>query len=226
VIILIGGTLALFVAVCVLGGVLLSRRRARTVDASVSETVETTAPEPFEPHRKRMGVLAIVAGAAIAAVLIVAAGIVLLRMQRPGGGDVAAFSGPMSCTLDHAKSEGAVGAADVSFAVSGQMCVNGRTLYAPTRDGRHYERAILSSETHALDILTIDPSNGEFRRERYPLSDQSFNAARAAISGISDSALSCDEPDARTVVQTRNETLARFTAGQASQRFVWKCERR
>jgi hypothetical protein len=105
------------------------------------------------------------------------------------------------------------------------MCVNGRTLYAPTRDGHRYQRAILSSETHALDILTIDPRNGEFRRERYPLSDQSFNAARGTLTG-SDSALSCDEPDARAAVQARNETLQRFATGEASQRFVWKCEKR
>lgn len=224
VIILIGGTLALFVAVCVLGAVLLSRRRARTVPAP-SNHVETTSPEPFEPGRKRVGVLAIVAGAAVAAVLIVAAGVVLLRMQKPST-DVASFSGPMSCSLDHAKSERAVGAADVSFNVSGQMCINGRTLYAPTADGRRYQRSILSTETHGLDVLTIDPSSGEFRRERYPLSDQAFNAARAAISGQSDSALSCDDPGARSAVQTRNETLARYATGQASQRFVWRCEKR
>jgi hypothetical protein len=223
VIILIGGTLALFVAVCVLGAVLLSRRRPRSV-AHVNQNVETSSPEPFEPGRKRMGVLAIVAGAAVAAVLIVAAGVVLLRMQRPAN-EATAFSGPMSCTLDRTASQGAVGAADVSFTVSGQMCVNGRTLYAPTRDGHRYQRAILSSETHALDILTIDTSNGEFRRERYPLSDQSFNAARGTLTG-SDSALSCDEPDARAAVQARNETLQRFATGEASQRFVWKCEKR
>ncbi|MFT3729580.1 MAG: serine protease [Terricaulis sp.] len=225
VVILIGGTLALFVAVCVLGAVLLSRRRRHAANGGNHTTVETTAPEPFEPGRKRVGVVAIVGGAAVAAVLIVAAGILLLRMQRPGA-DVSAFAGPMSCTLDHSKSEGAVGAADVSFSVSGQMCINGRTMYAPTRDGHSYQRAILSSETHGLDVLTIEPSTGEFRRERYPLSDQNFSAARNAISGQSDSALSCDEPNASAAVQARNETLTRFTSGQPSQRFVWRCARR
>jgi S1-C subfamily serine protease len=223
VVILIGGTLALFVAVCVLGAVLLSRRRSRTVER-VTMDVEASPPEPFEPHRRRMGVLAIVAGAAVAAVLIVGAGVLLLRMRQPAEA-TSAFTGPLSCTLDHDASKGAIGAADVSFTVSGNMCINDRTLYAPTRDGHRYERAILSPETHALDILTIDPHSGEFRRERYPLSDDAFNAARNAASGP-DSALSCDEPDARTAVQTRNETLMRFATGQPSQRFVWKCEKR
>jgi hypothetical protein len=106
------------------------------------------------------------------------------------------------------------------------MCINGRTLYAPSRDGHRYQRAILSSETHGLDVLTIDAATGEFRRERYPLSDQSFEAARGAISAQSDNALSCDEPDARAAVQTRNETLMRFTSGEPSQRFVWRCAKR
>jgi hypothetical protein len=104
--------------------------------------------------------------------------------------------------------------------------VNGRTLYAPTRDGHRYERAILSTETHALDVLTIDPHSGEFRRERYPLSDQAFDAAHAATASASDNALSCDEPDASAAVQSRNGTLARFATGQPSQSFVWKCQKR
>jgi len=225
VVILIGGTLALFVAVCVLGAVLLARRRPRVVERASMEVVETSPPEPFEPQRRHMGVLAVVAGAAVAALLIVGAGIALLRVHQPAASGASAFDGPLSCTLDRNASRGAIGAADVSFSVSGQMCVNGRTLYAPSRDGRRYERTILSSETHALDVLTIDPTTGEFRRERYPLSDQAFDAAHATITG-SDNALSCDEPEARTAVQTRNDTLMRFATGQPSQRFVWKCEKR
>src|SRR5262249_18348613 len=168
VVILIGGTLALFVAVCVLGAVLLSRRRgqgrARAAEAAGGPTI--SEPEPFEPQRRRMGVLAVVAGATIAAVLIVAAGITLLRTHPAPARDPAGpFSGSVSCTLDRTASPGAVGAADVSFTVTGQMCVNGRTLYAPGPNGR-YQRAILSAETHGLDVLTIDPPSGEFRRER------------------------------------------------------------
>src|SRR6185312_10234326 len=151
VVILIGGTLALFVAVCVLGAVLLSRRRAqergRTAEVSNGQP-KIGEPEPFEPQRRRMGVLAVVAGATIAAVLIVAAGITLLRTHPAPVRDPAGpFVGSVSCTLDRTASPGAVGAADVSFTVTGQMCVNGRTLYAPAANGR-YQRAILSAETH------------------------------------------------------------------------------
>src|SRR5262249_18381970 len=124
VVILIGGTLALFVAVCVLGAVLLSRRRARdrgrTTDVSGAAQQPTIAePEPFEPNKRRMGVLAVVAGATIAAVLIVAAGVTLLRTHpAPPRDTQGPFAGSVSCTLDRTASQGAVGAADVSFTVS------------------------------------------------------------------------------------------------------------
>jgi hypothetical protein len=224
-VILIGGTLALFVAVCVLGAVLLSRRRNHVSAAPALEPA-VAAPEPFEPQRRRTGVLVVVAGATIAAVLIVAAGVTLLRARNTAAPQDATgvFSGAMSCTLDRAASQGAVGAADVSFTVSGQMCVNGRTLYVPGANGR-YQRAILSPETHGLDVLTIDPRNGEFRRERYPLSDGAFNAARDATAP-SDTTYSCDDPEAQSAVQRRNQTLMHFAQGASAQRFVWRCARR
>jgi hypothetical protein len=222
VVILIGGTLALFVAVCVLGAVLLSRRRARTADVSGKEPT-ISEPEPFEPNKRRTGVLVVVAGATVAAVLIVAAGITLLRTRpMPAHDPAGPFSGSVSCTLDRNASQGAVGAADVSFSVTGQMCVNGRTLYAPAQNGR-YQRAILSAETHGLDVLTIDPSNGEFRRERFPLGDSAFTAARNATSNSAD--YSCDDPQARAAVAQRNQTLTHFAQGAPAQRFVWRCVR-
>lgn len=229
VVILIGGTLALFVAVCVLGAVLLSRRRGarergRATDVSGAPQPTIAEPEPFEPNKRRMGVLAVVAGATIAAVLIVAAGVTLLRTHPAPPRDTAGpFVGSVSCTLDRTASQGAVGAADVSFTVSGQMCVNDRTLYAPAAAGV-FQRAILSAETHGLDILTIDPGRGEFRRERYPLSDSAFTAARNATSGAAD--YSCDDPEARAAVAQRNQALTHFTQGAPQQRFVWRCERR
>jgi hypothetical protein len=222
VVILIGGTLALFVAVCVLGAVLLSRRRAPATQVPGQTTI--SPPEPFEPHKRRTGVLAVVAGAAVAAVLIVAAGVTLLRTHPLAARDENVFTGSISCTLDRAASQGAVGAADVSFTASGRMCINGRTLYAPVERGR-YQRVIISSETRAIDVLTIDPASGKFTRERYPLSDDAFNAARGAVSS-SEGAYGCDDPEARAAVTQRNQTLLHFAQGSPSQRFVWRCEKR
>jgi S1-C subfamily serine protease len=227
VVILIGGTLALFVAVCVLGAVVLSRRRPQ-LDAQPHHP-QTTHPEPFEtPRRGRMGVVAVVGGAAIAAILIVAAGIALLRAQQDAQKQAVAaprnFSGSIACTLDRSASQGAQGVADMSFSASGALCVNERTLYAPLDHGR-FRRAIVLGESRALDVLTIDPATGEFRRERYPLNDADFAAANQAVAE-SGAGRGCTGEDASQAVAHRNETLMRFAQGDPSQRLVWRCEAR
>ncbi len=231
VVILIGGTLALLVAVGVLGAVVLSRRRGgghTEPHPNGHVRVQTQhEPEPFEQPRRRFGVMTIVAGAAIAAILIVAAGLTLLRAQ--GGQtavipDAPTFSGSIACTLDREASVGAQGVADMSFTASGQLCVNERTLYAPLEDETpRFRRVIVLGEARVMDVLTIDPSTGEFRRERYPLNDEEFAAANQAVadSGVG---RGCDgDPDA---VARRNAALMHFTQGTPRQRLVWRCEAR
>jgi hypothetical protein len=247
VVILIGGTLALFVAVCVLGAVVLSRRRGGMFASNGQSTAnhapaQTHAPpqqrhppvqhppEPFEeaPARRRFGVVAIVGGAAIAAVLIVAAGVALLRVQNGPGETVAEtpeFSGAISCALDREASAGAAGVSDMSFTASGSLCVNERTLYAPIDSGARFRRAIVLGEARALDVLTIDPATGEFRRERYPLDDEAFSSANEAVSSSS-AGRGCSGEGAVAAVERRNETLMRFAQGSPSQRLVWRCEAR
>ncbi len=231
VVILIGGTLALFVAVCVLGAVVLSRRRNGNGVAHVEaqQHPQTTSPEPFEAPRRRFGVVAIVGGAAIAAILIVAAGIALLRMQSAAEPEPAtatiAFSGQITCTLDRDASTAAQGVADMSFTASGALCVNERTLYAPLDGGPRFRRAIVLGEARAMDILTIDPETGEFRRERYPLSDEDFAAANQAVAQ-SGAGRGCSGDGASEAVARRNETLMRFAQGEPAQRLVWRCEAR
>jgi len=229
VVILIGGTLALFVAVCVLGAVVLSRRRGHIFGGEAHPPQTTPHPEPFEtPRRGRMGVVAVVGGAAIAAILIVAAGIALLRALQGGEEQIAAaprdFSGSISCTLDREASQRAQGVADMSFSASGALCVNERTLYAPLEDGR-FRRVIVLGESRALDVLTINPETGEFRRERYPLSDRDFAAANQAVAETG-AGRGCAGDGASEAVARRNETLMRFAQGEPSQRLVWRCEPR
>jgi len=226
VVILIGGTLALFVAVCVLGAVVLSRRRGNGHAAAQHPHHE---PEPFETPRRRGGVVAVVGGAAIAAILIVAAGVALLRAQNSGEEEIvaapAAFNGAITCTLDREASTGAAGVADMSFSASGALCVNERTLYAPIDDGARFRRAIVLGEARALDVLTIDPNSGEFRRERYPLDDEAFAAANGAVSS-SATGRGCSGEGAAEAVSRRNDILMRYAQGAPSQRLVWACEAR
>ncbi len=229
VVILIGGTLALFVAVCVLGAVVLSRRRPVQHEIH-PQRPEVAHPEPFDPPRRgRVGVVAVVGGAAIAAILIVAAGIALLRAQQSEKEQVVAvprdFSGSIACTLDREASQGAQGVADMSFTASGALCVNERTLYAPLDGGPRFRRAIVLGEARSLDVLTIDPESGEFRRERYPLNDEDFAAANQAVAA-SGAGRGCTGEGASEAVSRRNETLMRFARGEPTQRLVWRCEAR
>lgn len=228
VVILMGGTLALFVAVCVLGAVVLSRRRTAIV-GNGHAIPQTAHPEPFEtPRRGRMGVVAVVGGAAIAAILIVAAGIALLRARPNGETETAVapanFSGAIACTLDREASQGARGVADMSFSASGALCVNERTLYAPMEDGR-FRRAIVLGEARALDVLTIDPRTGAFLRERYPLNEQDFVAANQAVAE-SAAGRGCTGEGVSEAVARRNETLMRFAQGDPTQRLVFRCQAR
>jgi len=232
VVILIGGTLALFVAVCVLGAVVLSRRRGgngHVVTTHPHPQTQTHDPEPFEgPGRRRFGVVAIVGGAAVAAILIVAAGVALLRAQNPQTEQAEApadFSGQIACTLDREASTGAQGVADMSFSATGALCVNERTLYAPIDDGARYRRAIVLGEARALDVLTIDPATGEFRRERFPLSEDAFAQANEAVANSS-AGRGCTGDGASEAVARRNDQLMRFASGEPSQRLVWRCEAR
>jgi len=216
IVILIGGTLALFVAVCVLGAIVLSRRRGHGL-AHASE------PEPFEaPRQKRMGVVAVVGGAAIAAILIVAAGVALLRMRQTTGETTAEaprFSGAIACTLDAEASRGAEGVSDTSFNASGALCVNDQTLYAPIDESGKFRRVFVLGEARALDVSTIDTATGELRRERYPLDEEAYATAMAAPPGRG-----CSEEGAVEAITRRNETLMRFAEGAPQRSVIWRCQ--
>ncbi len=241
-VILIGGTLALFVAVCVLGAIVMSRRRGQNGelhphDAPAQHHTAAPArahehPAQHDPHhqehsgRRRVGVIAIVGGAAAAVALIVGASVMLLNGRSQNAAQPQAsseFSGAIACTLDRERSVGAQGVSDMSFTASGELCVNERTLYARVGEGKQFRRAIVLGEARALDVLTIDTATGEFRRERYPLDDEAFAAANEAVAA-SGAGRSCDgDPKA---VARRNEAITPFAQGEPSQRLIWRCEAR
>lgn len=221
VVILLGGTLSLLVAVVVLGLLLLTRHRNHAPAEPHEAAPHTPAPQP---PKRTVGVAAVVGGAVAAALIVTFAGIALLRGGAPvlGGDALANFNGDISCAYQADASRSGDGTADTSFTVSGRLCVNGRTLYAPVEDGR-FQRAILSGGARALDVLTIDPATGAFKRERFPLSAEAFAQATEAAGDAS--AEGCDSGAAQRAVTERNQTLLRFASGEPSQRLVWRCSR-
>lgn len=214
--ILIGGTVALLVAVIVLGAIVFGRRshpRAPELEANHASL-----------HRGAPGVLAVVAGATVAAVVVVAVGVGLWRSRDLLSAETAAsaFAGEQTCELDRRASLHPEGEADANFTVGGDLCVNGRTLYAPAADGRRYQRTLLTGGK--LDVLTLDPNGRVFKRERYELGDAAYEEALAA--GGAPAPDGCAGEEARSAVARRNEALSRFAEGEPSQRIVWRCEAR
>ncbi len=212
VLILIGGTVSLLVSVIVLGAIVFGRHHTRAAE---------TDPHPAPMRRGAPGVLAVVGGATIAAVLVVAAGVAIWRVQGLGAGPPAAevFAGDQVCTLERGESRGAAESeATATFSAAGDLCVNGRTLYAPAPDGRRYQRALLSNS--GVDVLTLDPGGRRFSRERYDLDDEAYRAALSAIGSTPQEG--CDER-ARAEVSRRNEALMRYAEGDPSRRVVWRC---
>ncbi len=222
VLILMGGTVALLVAVIVLAAIVFGRRPEHHGSA------EQARPEGEEHHhrvhmrRGAPGVLAVVAGATIAAVVVVAVGVSLWRARDFLGDRAApqAFAGSQLCRLDRAASRNAEGESELQFTASGDLCINGRTLYAPAEKGRAYQRVLLSAGK--LDVLTLDPRGRRFVRERFLLDDSSFSAALAAGGEAPPDA--CAGEAARDQVARRNAALTPFAEGVPSQRVVWRCE--
>ena len=215
VVILIGGTLALFVAVGVLGALLLSRRQPHAPQ---------TATYEIQPPKRGLGVAAVVGAAAIAALLVVAAGVALLhaREAQGDGAALSSFNGQMSCTLDRSASDDPGNADDMNVIAAGALCLDNTRLFTPGRDNRRYQRATLGS-SRSLEIATIDPGSGEYRRDRYNLSQSAFAAAQQAAGASTANGCSAE---ARDAVVRRNDTLLRFAEGRPAQRVIWRCSQR
>jgi S1-C subfamily serine protease len=216
-VILLGGTVALLVAVVVLGAIVFGRHHQAHPDA----------PADSAPIRRgARGVLVVVAGATIAAILVVSAGLALWRMRALTLGEAAprVFAGAQACTLD-AKASMNVGVerASTRFTIEGDICVNGRTLYAPAADERRYQRLVYNSRSGVLDVLTLDPNGAQLVRERYALSAGDRRDVLNVLGAGHE--IGCEVPGARALLLQRNAALQHYASGRPTQRLVWRCSR-
>jgi hypothetical protein len=165
-----------------------------------------------------------IAGGAAAAALLVPLTIQALNVSRnePSGGLSAELAGQQQCRFDVGAS--ATRDEDTSFTIDTQACVNGRTPYAPTHDGRALQRVMLHERDGAIEVLTLSPATGELRREQFTLPDSARESAAEAARGAP-APNSCSAA-AREQVARRNAALMRYAAGDPAQRVVWRCKRR
>jgi hypothetical protein len=211
--VLIGAVAALFVAAGLVATLLLTRKQGHQ-------------REQASEGNAAQGLGAIVPAAAAAALALIAVviGAWFWSQRAPPNAQPQGsteFSGVIDCTLDRENSRGADGVSDTSsFELGDGMCVNGRTLYAPNREGRQYQRALLLESERALDINTIDPNTGEYRRERYLLADDAFASASQAVAGLGVRRDCNAEPEA---VARRNQALMSFARGEPAQRLISRC---
>jgi hypothetical protein len=165
-----------------------------------------------------------IAGGAAAAALLVPLTIQALNVGRnePAGGLSAKLAGLQQCRFDVGAS--ATQDEDTSFTIDTQACVNGRTPYAPTHDGRALQRVMLHERDGAIEVLTLSPATGELRREQFTLADSERESA-AEAARTTPAPNSCSAA-AREQVARRNAALMRYAAGAPAQRVVWRCKRR
>jgi hypothetical protein len=180
------------------------------------------APMLLGRNRNVWPVALVIAGAAAAAALVVPLSVQIIDSGAARPGLSAKLAGLQQCELDRRRS--AIDDQDTSFSIDAQACVNGRTLYAPTHDGRSLQRVMLREREGAIDVMTLSPTTGEFRREQFTLEPSALEQAAEAARGapVPDSCSAA----AREQVARRNAALMRYTAGAPVQRAVWRCRRK
>ena len=67
---------------------------------------------------------------------------------------------------------------DVTLGWRDDGCVNGRTQYAETADGKRWERILVPNEEATVSVLAYDPAARTYSNTRYLLSAAQMGAAR------------------------------------------------
>ncbi|MGE0829532.1 MAG: serine protease, partial [Hyphomonadaceae bacterium] len=165
-----GGVLFLLSLIALAIAVFGTRRPLRTEDVeAVGEAEPQSAasdpssvamrPEEVEaalPAKRRnlAPILWVIAGGVAAAALAIPLAIHLMNGAGARADRLAAsFAGRQHCVFDAEASD--TFAEDTNFTIDAQSCVNGRTLYAPTADGRALQRILLSPASASIDVLTL-----------------------------------------------------------------------
>ncbi|MDP3674320.1 MAG: serine protease [Novosphingobium sp.] len=143
---------------------------------------------------------------------------------QPGvtGSQVAA--GSFVCVFDPERSRATVSeVADVPLAWSATGCVNGRTQYGLANDG--WSRVLVPNDEATVSVNRYDPATRTYRVERFLLSLEAMNAARAARSAVKAPTCEADEAVARDF-GAGLETIKSLLPPRPNERLVYKCQPR
>ncbi|MBU2032209.1 MAG: serine protease, partial [Alphaproteobacteria bacterium] len=125
------------------------------------------------------------------------------------------------CTLDAQRSRvTSAQAQEVSFAWSGDGCVNERTQYGLSAGT--WSRVFVPNEEQAVAVNSFDPARRIYRTERYLLSREAMSAAREARGRYS--APACQAEDAASSLGDMQTEVVSGLPTQPNERLVYSCE--
>ncbi|MGE3250833.1 MAG: trypsin-like peptidase domain-containing protein [Hyphomonadaceae bacterium] len=193
---------------------------------------ETPYVEPFPDRARIRGgfvarnwpILLVIGSAVFAAAMVMPLALQIMSnregMRHASFG--ARFAGVQECALAEQSQGGTRN--DMSFTIDANACVNDRTMYAPAGQSLRY--VSLSDRGNTLAVLTLNPGNGQLRREIYRLSPTQMSAAQEATRELPPPNRCVFGEAAREQVARRYAALMRFADGEPTERTVWRCQRR
>ncbi|WP_237452180.1 S1C family serine protease [Qipengyuania algicida] len=109
---------------------------------------------------------------------------------------------------------------DLDFTWNATGCVNGRTQYGFANGS--WQRVLVPNEDQEVSVNSFDPDRREFRVERYPLSNEAMQAARAARGKYS--APECGGNAAAAKLGDQQAGVLSALPSQPNERLVYSCD--
>lgn len=132
-----------------------------------------------------------------------------------------AHIGDNLCRIDMALSRITVSdTADVPFHWNGQGCLNGQTQMV--RDGRGWTRTIVPNTEASVSVRRFDPASGTYRSDKYLVSADVAEQARALRASLSWSGCTADPQRLAELSRLQGE-IAMLLPSQPNERLVYHC---
>lgn len=135
----------------------------------------------------------------------------------------AATQGKLVCTLVPERSRVIVSATDkVDLDVGQDGCINGRTQYAETQAGSHWQRILVPDQEANVSVLDFEPATGTYTNTRYLLSSEQMKQARDLRKGVPLKECSSDQAK-RAELATQQQNIRAALPGVYNEKLVYRC---
>lgn len=139
----------------------------------------------------------------------------------PASSAASAEAGEFTCTIQPERSRiVSQPPTDIDFGWQANGCVNGRTQYG-FAEGK-WTRLFVPNDEDAVSVNSFDPASGEFRTDRYPLSQSAMARARDARAAYT--APACNAADAARVLGEKQSGVTALLPAQPTERLIYSCK--